>query len=235
VSPQTVSIVRTRVVSKVLVRVAAWKQGRRWDGSTYQGPRRNNNGTRVPLFRTAGDFIISFVCLGLPYLFLERSHHQRFDTEGGARSTAGPMLVVGALACLIAAVILSASVTFITLPGIDDISRVAGFLAILLSASSLISAVIALFRYKSDIENPIAYPRGEGLVLLSRRSVLLSLPLTFLLYAIAAFITGISLYAFRGLTSSVGGRHFEDFTQWAVIGTIGGLACILLTSQMLIH
>ena len=66
-----------------------------------------------------------------------------------------------------AAIILSASVTFITLPGIDDVSRVAGFLAILLSASSLMSAVIALFRYKSDIENPIAYPRGEGLVLLS--------------------------------------------------------------------
>jgi hypothetical protein len=96
------------------------------------------------------------------------------------------MLIVGALACLIvswglpskchhtdfaslsqAAIILSASVTFITLPGIDDVSRVAGFIAILLSASSLISAVIALFRFKSDIENPIAYPRGEGLVLLS--------------------------------------------------------------------
>jgi hypothetical protein len=148
---------------------------------------------------------------------------------------------------------LSASVTFITLPGIDDVSRVAGFLAILLSASSLISAVIALFRYKADIENPIMYPRGEGLVLLSvcalefcprkanmnwnlkRRSVLLSLPLVFLLYAIAAFITGIALYAFRGFTSSVGGRHFQEFTQWAIIGTIGGLACILLTSQFLIH
>jgi hypothetical protein len=146
-------------------------------------------------------------------------------------------------------------VTFITLPGIDDISRVAGLLAILLSASSLISAVIALFRYKSDIENPIAYPRGEGLVLLSvcvisseqlplianldsnlkRRSVLLSLPLVFLLYAIGAFITGISLYAFRGLTTTAGGRHFEDFTRWAVIGSVGGLACILLTSQTLIH
>jgi len=145
-------------------------------------------------------------------------------------------------------------VTFITLPGIDDVSRVAGFLAILLSASSLISAVIALFRYKSDIENPIAYPRGEGLVLLSvcvisefllpiadwkfnlkRRSVLLSLPLVFLLYAISAFMAGITLYALRGMTSSIGGRHFEDFTKWAVIGTFGGLACILLTSQMLIH
>jgi hypothetical protein len=236
-----------------------------------QDPRRNSS-IRVPFRRKAGDFFISFLCLGLPYLFLDRSHHQRFDAESGVRSVAGPMLVVGAFACLIvsriplrrslcvfnvtvqAAVILSASVTFITLPGIDDVSRLAGFLAILLSASSLIAAVIALFRYKSDIENPIVYPRGEGLVLLSvrvlwiflphkadrnrnpkRRSVLLSLPLVFLLYAIAAFITGIALYAFRGLTSSVGGRHFEDFMQWAVIGTVGGLACILLTSQFLIH
>jgi hypothetical protein len=58
-------------------------------------------------------------------------------------------------------------VTFITLPGLDDVSRISGFLAILLSAFSLISAVIALFRYKSDIEHPVAYPRGEGLVLLS--------------------------------------------------------------------
>jgi hypothetical protein len=70
---------------------------------------------------------------------------------------------------------------------------------------------------------------------LKRRSVLLSLPLVFLLYAIVAFIAGIALYAFRGLTSSVGGRHFEDFTQWAVIGAVGGLACILMTSQTLIH
>ena len=61
--------------------------------------------------------------------------------------------------------------TFITLPGIDDVSRISGFLAILLSASSLISAVAALFRYKSDIEHPVPYPRGEGLILLSVRII----------------------------------------------------------------
>ncbi|KAI9466985.1 hypothetical protein BJY52DRAFT_35421 [Lactarius psammicola] len=232
VSAQTVSVVRTRAVSKVLLRIAAWRQGRPLSDAVHQDPRPP---TRVPFRRTAGDFIVSLFCLGLPYLFLERSHHQRFDAEGGIRSIAGPMLVVGGFACLIAAIILSASVTFITLPGMDDVSRIAGFLAILLSASSLVSAVIALFRYKSDIEHPVAYPRGEGLILLSRRSVLLSLPLVFLLYAIAAFITGIALYAFRGLTTTASGRHFEDFTQWAVIGTFGGLACVLLTTQLLIH
>ncbi|KAF8272452.1 hypothetical protein EI94DRAFT_1566271 [Lactarius quietus] len=237
VSAQTVSVVRTRAVSKVLLRIAAWRQGRPLDDAIHQDTRGNSNAhlARIPFRRTAGDFVVSLFCLGLPYLFLERSHHQRFDAEGGVRNIAGPMLVVGGFACLIAAIILSASVTFITLPGIDDVSRISGFLAILLSASSLISAVIALFRYKSDIEHPVAYPRGEGLVLLSRRSVLLSLPLVFLLYAIAAFITGIALYAFRGLTSTVGGRQFGDLTQWVVIGTFGGLACILFTSQLLIH
>lgn len=175
---------RLQITCLYQVCLAAWRQGRFGDQDSRG--QLNIPPARVPFLRTAGDFIVSFVCLGLPYLFLERSHHQRFDTEGGVRSNAGPMLVVGALACLIvswgppnklhytdfaslsqAAIILSASVTFITLPGIDDVSRVAGFIAILLSASSLISAVIALFRYKSDIENPVAYPRGEGLVLLS--------------------------------------------------------------------
>jgi hypothetical protein len=237
VSAQTISVVRTRAVSKVLLRIAAWRQGRPLSDAIHQDPRGNVNAppTRIPFRRTAGDFVVSLFCLGLPYLFLERSHHQRFDVEGGVRNIAGPMLVVGGFACLIAAIILSASVSFITLPGIDDISRIAGFLAILLSASSLISAVIALFRYKSDIEHPVAYPRGEGLILLTRRSVLLSLPLVFLLYAIAAFITGVALYAFRGLSTTVNGRHFGDFTQWAVIGTVGGLACILWTAQLLIN
>jgi hypothetical protein len=75
--------------------LAAWRQGRDSRGQLNIPP------ARVPFLRTAGDFIISFVCLGLPYLFLERSHHQRFDTESGVRSNAGPMVVVGALACLI--------------------------------------------------------------------------------------------------------------------------------------
>jgi hypothetical protein len=90
----------TYLVFSIGICLAAWKQGRHWDGSAYQSLGKNKS-IRTPFIRTAGDFIISFVCLGLPYLFLERSHHQRFDTESGVRSTAGPMLVVGALACLI--------------------------------------------------------------------------------------------------------------------------------------
>jgi hypothetical protein len=145
-------------------------------------------------------------------------------------------------------------VTFITLPGIDDVSRISGFLAILLSAFSLISAVIALFRYKSDIEHPVAYPRGEGLILLS----VCIIGTTFNLIANSDIepeaakcppISSPGLSALRdrsihyrhrivclpGIDITVSGRHFGDFTQWVVICTVGGLACILFTSQLLIH
>lgn len=72
-----------------------------------------------------------------------------------------------------AAIILSASVTFISLPGLDDIARVAALLAILCSTASMASTVIALFRYKVDMERA-GYVGGEGLVFISVR--LRSLP-----------------------------------------------------------
>ena len=166
---------------------AAWRQG-------HPIPSRSPDGNKgvvqtphhTPFRRSFLDFIISLLCLGLPYLFLDRSQHHVIDTESGLRNEAGPILIVGACACLIvsdctswsfrgshadfraqAAVILSASVTFISLPGLDDVTRVAGFVAIILSASSMISAVIALFRYKSDIERTTTYHAHEGMIVLS--------------------------------------------------------------------
>lgn len=70
-----------------------------------------------------------------------------------------------------AAVILSASVTFLTLPGLDDMARLAGFIAILFSASSMVSSVFALFRYKADVERTVVYVGGEGLMVMSVRVV----------------------------------------------------------------
>lgn len=71
---------------------------------------------------------------------------------------------------------LSASVMFISLPGLDDICRLAGFVAIALSASSMVSAVIALFRYKAEVEHPIVHVGGEGLLVISVCRVELFLP-----------------------------------------------------------
>ena len=64
--------------------------------------------------------------------------------------------------------------TLVSLPGLDNLGRIAGFVAILCSAASMISAVIALFRYKVDVERAVVYMGGDGLVMLSVGPVLSS-------------------------------------------------------------
>ena len=61
----------------------------------------------------------------------------------------------------------------------------------------------------------------------------MSLPLVFLAWAIAAFITGITFYSFRGVTLSskvIVKQPFVDYTHWAVVGGLGALGGILLVS-----
>ena len=62
---------------------------------------------------------------------------------------------------------LSASVMFTSLPGLDDTYRWAGYGAIALSASSMVSAIVALFRYKTEVEHPTNHAGGEGSLLIS--------------------------------------------------------------------
>jgi len=146
-------------------------------------------------------------------------------------------------------------VTLVSLPGLDNLGRIAGFVAILCSAASMISAVIALFRYKADVERAVVYMGGEGLVMLSvslplpayrpalnetkqRRSIVMSLPLVFLAWGIVAFITAITLYSFRGFTVTSPGmikQPFTDYTHWTVVGTMGVLAGALITSALLMR
>ena len=45
--------------------------------------------------------------------------------------------------------------TFMAFPGLDDVSRVAGFIAILCSAASMTSSVVSLFRFKVDMERAL--------------------------------------------------------------------------------
>lgn len=155
-----------------------------------------------------------------------------------------------------AAIILSASVTFISLPGVDDVARIAALLAILCSTASMASTVLALFRYKADIERA-PFASGEGFVFLTvrltlrlpswdtfadsgfggfqRRSILMSLPLVFLAWAVIAFVTGISVYSFRGIALTVPGLKFGVATQWAVACALGGLIGMLIISALFVR
>lgn len=61
---------------------------------------------------------------------------------------------------------------------------------------------------------------------------MMSLPLVFLAYSIAGFVTGIVIYSFRGI-SATPGHHYEDYIKWTVVGTLGGLAGVLALSTFL--
>ncbi|KAJ7455133.1 hypothetical protein FB451DRAFT_1099447 [Mycena latifolia] len=241
------SIVLTRIVARVLLRVAHWRQHHFRPHKPLpveSSGKRNLHRAHSPGFiRTAAEVLVSCLLLGVPYLFYNHAGYHRVDAEGGAAARSIlPVLVVGACTCLLAAILLSASITFLSLPGLDNIARVVALVGVLLAACSMASSLVALFRYKTELAeaaqpaasqlNPAAVGR-EGLMLISTRSVIMSLPLVFLIYAVVAFIAAVVLYSFFGVNGSA--VRFEDYTRWAVLGVLGGLVGILTTSVLLLR
>ncbi|KJA17727.1 hypothetical protein HYPSUDRAFT_146154 [Hypholoma sublateritium FD-334 SS-4] len=233
--------IQTRVVSRILLRVALWRQ-------TYFRPNKplpSDAGSvfnelpvrRRPFHRTLFDFVVSCLCLGIPYLFLERTRMStRIDHESGVLRS-NPMIIIGACTCLVAAIVLSASVTFLSLPGLDNVARTSGMVAVVFASFSLVSTAVAILRHKTDLGRPIPHVGIEGLMVISRRTVALSLPAVFLAYALIGFVTGIILYSFRGAPADPNGpkNSFEDYIRWIIVGVVGVLAGIVTTSLIVLR
>lgn len=62
-----------------------------FNGHTYRGPVR----------RTCTDFVIAFLCLGIPFFFANRRGYHGIDEESGVAKHGGPLLVLGASVCLV--------------------------------------------------------------------------------------------------------------------------------------
>jgi hypothetical protein len=235
--------IQTRIIARILLRVAHWRQiyfrptkplpkDVRFGGHPFPVQQHR------PFRRAFFDFVISCICLGIPYFFLERAHlggRSSTDEESGLIRGPAPILIVGACTCLMAALVLSASVTFLSLPGLDGITRSASMVAVLFAAFAVAATGVAVLRHKADLERPIAHVGVEGIVGISRRTIALSLPLVFLAYSIIAFVAALTLYSFRGKTieGPFPKSPFEDYTRWIVVGVLGGLAGILTTSFLL--
>ena len=65
--------------------------------------------------------------------------------------------------------------TLLTRPGLDDIVRLAGMIAILFSTSGMVSAVTTLFKYKADMERAAVYVGSEKLMVMTVRISVLQL------------------------------------------------------------
>ncbi|KAF9535176.1 hypothetical protein CPB83DRAFT_831235 [Crepidotus variabilis] len=235
--------IQTRIISRILLRVAQWRQ-------TYFRPNKPlplDVGSRYPSLpnqrrpfqRAVFDFFVLCLCLGIPYFFMERARlaGSRADEESGLFRGPASMLLVGAFACIIsrgiivlvgkAAIILSASVTFLSLSGLDGVTRTTGMVAILFAAFAMAATGVAILRHKADLERSVS----------RRRTIALSLPLVFLAYSVIAFIAGITLYSFRGKTfdDKLPRDTFEDYTRWTVVGVLGGLLGIVTTSLLVLR
>ncbi|EAU87242.2 hypothetical protein CC1G_12460 [Coprinopsis cinerea okayama7 len=237
--------IQNRIVSRILLRVAVWRQ-------KYFRPNKplpkdvSSNQLHLPAPRRGFpraffDLVISIICLGLPYLFIDRSRiggrsDEEHGTLGSPMRSHGAILIMGGCACLMAAIVLSASVTFLALPGLESISRTAALVAILFSSFSMASTLVAVFKAKSDVERAVGVIGLEGVTNISKRAFVLSLPLVFLAYSIISFIVGITVYSLRGgslFNPNVEIRPFEDYTKWTVMGLVGAFGGILATSYFL--
>ncbi|TFK61040.1 hypothetical protein BDN72DRAFT_863919 [Pluteus cervinus] len=204
------AVVQNRVIARVLLRVAHWRQVH--FRSTKPLPDDVGSGPIQPPKRARSigrvfiDFIVSCVCLGIPYIFFQRNNYHRLDEESGFRQGA-PLFVIGACTCLVAAIVLSASVTFLSLPGLDGIAKIAGVVAILCASFSMATTVLAVFKFKANMERTTSH-MNEGFLALSGATI---------------------------KDPIHGDYQFDDLSRWTIMGLIGGLAGIITSSVLLLR
>ncbi|PPQ65741.1 hypothetical protein CVT24_011774 [Panaeolus cyanescens] len=211
--------IETRIISRILIRVALWRQ-------TYFRPHKplpldahfyasngqvvsRQGGSAFDIVQT----IVACMLLGIPYLFVETT-----NTTANARTTAGdeaqmmmnprsnPMLIVGGVSCIFAAIILSTSVTFLSMPSLSYFTRVSILVSLSLATLSLATTGIAILWNKSEIDasasSATSHSGGvnQERKIITARTLILSAPLVFLSYSIIAFLVAILSHALPTLS-----------------------------------
>ncbi|KAI5995748.1 hypothetical protein F5J12DRAFT_726048 [Pisolithus orientalis] len=158
----------------------------------------------------AVEILIGILCLGIPFLFVDRVRYSsHFDVEGNvSMQSSVPLFVISACTCLVVRVnhyddiciILGTSVMLISFLGLDGITHIGGPVAISCSVLSTVTSFLSIFQYIAELPqgsaavHHAAAAAHEGFIFLPCQSILLSLPLVFLMYSGAGFITSIVVY-----------------------------------------
>ncbi|KAJ7626846.1 hypothetical protein FB45DRAFT_991204 [Roridomyces roridus] len=239
------SVVFTRVVSRILLRHNF--RPHKPLPLDFVEKRRS-----LGFFRATGQILVSIVLLDVPYLFNRPPHSPRVDAEGGtssSSSTGAGMRSVLPFLVVQAAILLSASTTFLLLPELDGRARAIALGSAIVAAGCMISGLVALFRYKAEMADAAAAAppmitthsvhhhyhymnpnmEREGMMPLSTRSIVLSLPLVLLIYALLGFVAAVVVYSYS-FTNGGSGARLEDYMRWTALGVLGGVAGVLVTS-----
>ncbi|KAM6501509.1 hypothetical protein JOM56_004523 [Amanita muscaria] len=87
--------------------------------------------------------------VGIPYFFIDQSRGSG-PQDSRLRSVAS-MIPIGACSCIVASIVLSASMTFLSLSDLDCVTPI---VAIIFSVCSTVSTLLAIFTIKSDLKRP---------------------------------------------------------------------------------
>ncbi|KAG9089551.1 hypothetical protein FRC06_001490 [Ceratobasidium sp. 370] len=211
------AILKTRTVARVHVRTAEWRLAKLQavhDAvnlevmSPAERIRRRraaaNPFVGVPLRTLAG-----LLGLGIPYLFVEQPDEKVEDRQRMMVADASTNLMVCYISMMSvksrsdvadkSALMLGASVSFLAIPDLEDIARLAGVAAAACSLGSLAAGILRL-RLPSRA-GPSEETREDESKPSALRTFARSLPLVLSAYAGSALVAGLAAYSWRGQVS----------------------------------
>jgi len=191
------AVLKTRTVARVHVRTAEWRLAKLHavtDAVNLQVMSPSERARRrraaanpfigVPLRTLAG-----LLGLGIPYLYVDQPDEKVEDRQR--------LMVADASTNLMSALMLGASVSFLAIPDLEDIARLAGVAAAACSLGSLAAGIVRLrmpFSRTGNTEDASEEdPRPSALRTFAR-----SLPLVLSAYAGSALVAGLAAYSWRG-------------------------------------
>ncbi|KAF8759997.1 hypothetical protein RHS01_01428 [Rhizoctonia solani] len=195
------AVLKTRTVARVHVRTAEWRLAKlhavadavNLDVMSPSERLRRRRAAANPFVGVPLRTLASLLGLGIPYLYVEQPDGKVEDRQR--------MMVADASTNLMSALMLGASVSFLAIPDLEDIARLAGVAAAACSLGSLAAGIVRL-RLPSfssgkeggeGTDDEEQEPRPSALRTFAR-----SLPLVLSAYAGSALVAGLAAYSWRG-------------------------------------
>ena len=197
------SVLKTRTVARVHVRTAEWRLAKLHAVADAVNLEVMSPSERLRRRRAAANPFVgvplrtlaSLLGLGIPYLYVDQPDEKVEDRQR--------LMVADASTNLMSALMLGASVSFLAIPDLEDIARLAGVAAAACSLGSLAAGIVRL-----RLPSFTGGKAGEGTEFEQEprpsalRTFARSLPLVLSAYAGSALVAGLAAYSWRGQVSS---------------------------------